>query len=111
MWRTYTQGFDEPIYVIDEATPRVIARLDEDDQTRAEALANGLMLAATEDLFVQTVRFSECLKSMLHGRFAPTRESLEFFAQEAREAIAKAEGHTRHRNEQAAVGELACACV
>ena len=38
------------------------------------------MLAAAPELFVQAVRFSECLESMLRDKWAPTSETLENFA-------------------------------
>jgi hypothetical protein len=55
-------------------------------------MEQGFMLAAAPDLFVQAVRFSECLESMLRGKFAPTRETLEKLAKDARASIAKAKG-------------------
>ncbi len=90
-WIIHTQGPDDPVYVIEaDGTARFIARVDEEDKTRAEVMEHGFMLAAAPDLFVQAVRFSECLASLLRGTFAPTRESLEALAKEARTAIAKA---------------------
>ena len=91
-WTLHTQGPDEPVHVIEaDGTARFIARLDEEGKTRAEVMEHGLMLAAAPDLFVQTVRFWGCLQSLLQGRFAPTRETLEKYAAEARAAIDKAE--------------------
>jgi len=106
-WRMHTQGPDEPIYVIEHGvTPQVIVRLNEDGQTRAEALAKGLMLAATPELFVQTVRFAACLESMLRGRFSPSREALEFFVEEARAALAKASSGRCDQIGLSAVGKV-----
>ena len=59
--------------------------------------SNIRLMAASQELFVQTVRFSECLEAMLRGKFDPARGSLEFFATEARAAIAKAIGSQRIR--------------
>jgi hypothetical protein len=110
-WTLHTQGPDEPIYVIENGpAPQFIARLDEADQTRAEALAKGFMLAATPELFVHTIRFVACLESMLRGRFAPSRETLEFFAQEARAAAEKASYGRCDPNGLIAVGAAPHAC-
>ncbi len=105
-WTIHTQGPDEPVFIIEaEGTGRFIARLDEEDNTRAEVMANGFMLAAAPDLFVQAVRFSECLESMLRGKFAPRRQDLEDLAREARAAIAKAKGTSCDHNEMIANNE------
>jgi hypothetical protein len=53
------------VYIIEaDGTARFIARLERDDKTRKELMEHGFMLAAAPDLFVQTVRFSECLESI-----------------------------------------------
>ena len=105
-WILHTQGPDEPVFIIEaDGIARFIARLDEEYKTRAELMEHGFLLAAAPDLFVQTVRFSECLASMLRGRFAPTRESLESMAKEARAAITKAKGTPCDHNEMVANDE------
>ncbi len=76
-----------------------------DDKTRAELMEHGFMLAAAPDLFVQTVRFSECLESILQGGFNPTRKSLESLAKEVRAAITKAKGTPCDHNEMVACDE------
>jgi hypothetical protein len=106
LWIIHTQGPDEPVFVIEaDGTGRFIARLDEDDKTRAEVMECGFILAAAPDLFDQAVRFSECLASLLRGKFAPTRESMEALAKEARAAIAKAKGTPCDHNEMIANNE------
>ena len=105
-WTIHTQGPDEPVFVIEaDGSARFIARLDEEGKTRAEVMEHGFMLATAPDLFVQAVRFSECLALLLRGRFAPTRETLELFATEARAAIAKAKGTPCGHNEMVANDE------
>jgi len=105
-WTIHTQGPDEPVYVIEaDGTARFIARLDDECKTRAELMEHGFMLAAAPDLFAQTVRFSECLASMLRGKFAPTPESLEALAKDVRAAIAKAKGTSCDHNEMIANNE------
>ena len=105
-WTLHTQGPDEPVYVIEaDGIARFIARLDYEYKTRAELMEHGFMLAAAPDLFVQTVRFSECLESMLRGTFAPTRESLDALAKAARAAITKAKGTPCDHNEMVACDE------
>lgn len=102
-WSLHTQGPDEPVFVIEaEGTGDFIARVDEDDKTRAEVMEHGFMLAAAPELFVQAVRFSECLALLLRGRFSPTLETLESLAREARAAVAKAEGTSCDHNEMVA---------
>jgi hypothetical protein len=105
-WILHTQGPDEPVYVIEaDGMARFIARLDEEGKTRAELMEHGFVLAAAPDLFVQTIRFTECLASLLRGKFAPTHESLEALANEARAAIAKAKGMPCDHNEMIANNE------
>ena len=86
-------------------TGRFIARLDEDDLTRTEVMEHGFMLAAAPDLFVQAVRFSECLDLMLRDKWAPTSETLDKLAIDARAAIAKAKGTPCDHNEMVANDE------
>ncbi len=105
-WVLHTQGPDEPVYIIEaDGMARFIARLDDEYKTRAELMEHGYLLAAAPDLFVQTVRFSECLESMLRGKSAPTRESLEAMAKEARAAITMAKDTPCDHNEMVACDE------
>ncbi len=105
-WILHTQGPDEPVYIIEaDGIARFIARLDDDYKMRAELMEHGFLLAAAPDLFVQAVRFSECLESMLRGKWAPTRETLEKFAANARATIAKAKGKACDHNEMVANDE------
>ncbi len=105
-WTLHTLGPDEPVYIIEaDGTAGFIARLDDEYKTRAELMEHGFMLAAAPDLFVQAVRFWGCLQSLLQGRFAPTRETLEGYAAEARAVIDKAEGDKCDHNAMVANNE------
>jgi hypothetical protein len=105
-WVLHTQGPDEPIFIIEaDGMARFIARVERDDKTRKELMEHGFMLAAAPDLFVQTVRFSECLESMLRGKFDPRRKDLEDLAKDARAAITKAKGTPCDHNEMVACDE------
>jgi hypothetical protein len=110
-WTIQSQGPDEPVFVIEaEGMGRFIARIDEELKTRAEVMECGFILAAAPDLFVQAVRFSECLESMLRGKFAPSRKDLGDLARDARAAIAKAEGKPCDHNEMVENNEHGYAC-
>jgi rubrerythrin len=102
-WTSHTQGPDEPVYIVElNGKLRFIARLDDELKTRADLMSNGFLLAAAPESFAQALRFSECLDLLLRGEFAPSRETLEKFAEDARAVIAYAKHGACRHNEMVA---------